>query len=325
MGAFILRRLLGMVFVLVVVSFLVFVIFFVVPGGDPASRMAGKNPTAQNVRNIRDAWGFDQPFYVQYYEMMKKAATGVLPGTHSEYDVLRSFQNQTDVVEQIKRGMPATFSLAIGAGIIWLSFGILVGTIAAVTAGRLSDRGITILALIGISMPVFWLGIVARYLLAEKNTWFPDGEYVALTTSPVQWAYHLILPWFVLAVLFIGFYGRVLRSNILDTINEDYVRTARAKGLKPRTVMRKHVLRNSMIPIVTLFGLDFAAVLGGGAILTETVFDLHGVGQYAAQSVGDLDLPPIMGVTLYGAFFIVLFSAIVDVTYAFLDPRIRPT
>jgi peptide/nickel transport system permease protein len=323
--AFILRRLLGMVLVLFLVSLLVFVIFIVVPGGDPASRMAGKNPTRQNVINIRHKWGFDRPFYVQYYEMMKKAVTGVLPGPHGQYDVLRSFQNQTDVVQQIKRGMPATFSLAIGAGIIWLTFGIIVGTIAAVTAGRLSDRGITILALIGISMPVFWLGIVSRYFLAEKNSWFPDGEYVPLTDSPVQWAYHLILPWFVLAVLFIGFYGRVLRSNILDTINEDYVRTARAKGLGPKTVMRKHVLRNSMIPIVTLFGLDFAAVLGGGAILTETVFDLHGVGQYAAESVGDLDLPPIMGVTLYGAFFIVLFSAIIDVVYAFLDPRIRPT
>ncbi|MDQ3875093.1 MAG: ABC transporter permease [Actinomycetota bacterium] len=324
MGTFILRRLVGMAFVLLLVSLLVFVIFIVVPGGDPASRMAGRNPTRQNVINIRERWGFDEPYYVQYYEMMKKAVTGLLPGDHGQYDVLRSFQNQTDVVERIKRGLPATFSLSIGAGLIWLSFGILVGTIAAVTAGRLSDRTITILALIGISMPVFWLGIVARYFLAEKNQWFPDGEYVALTNSPVQWAYHLILPWFVLAVLFIGFYGRVLRSNILDAINEDYVRTARAKGLAPRRVLIRHVLRNSLIPVVTLFGLDFASVLGGGAILTETVFDLHGVGQYAAQSVGDLDLPPIMGVTLYGAFFIVLFSAIVDLVYAYLDPRIRP-
>ena len=176
-------------------------------------------------------------------------------------------------------------------------------------------------------MPVFWLGIIARYYLAEGGliTFFPDGEYVPLTTNPAQWFWHLILPWCVLAVLFIGFYGRVLRSNILDTINEDYVRTARAKGIDPRRVMGKHVLRNSLIPIVTLFGLDFAAVLGGGAILTETVFDLHGVGQYAAQSIGSFDLPPIMGVTLYGAFFIVFFNALVDFFYAYLDPRIRPT
>jgi peptide/nickel transport system permease protein len=181
--------------------------------------------------------------------------------------------------------------------------------------------------LVGISMPVFWLGIIVRYYLAEGGltTFFPDGEYVSLTGNPAQWLWHLLLPWSVLAVLFIGFYGRVLRSNILDTINEDYVRTARAKGLDPRHVMMKHVLRNSLIPIVTLFGLDFAGVLGGGAILTETVFDLHGVGQYAAQSIGSFDLPPIMGVTLYGAFFIVFFNTIVDFLYAYLDPRIRPT
>ena len=195
--------------------------------------------------------------------------------------------------------------------------------ISAVTAGGVSDRGITVLALIGVSMPVFWLGIILRYFLAEQRSWFPDGGYIPLTTNPAQWFYHLLLPWFTLAVLFIGFYGRVLRSNILDTINDDYVRTARAKGLSPRRVMVKHVLRNSLIPIVTLFGLDFAAVLGGGAILTETVYELHGVGFYARTAIGNLDLPPLMGVTLFGAFFIVMFSTIVDVVYAWLDPRIR--
>ena len=163
----------------------------------------------------------------------------------------------------------------------------------------------------------------SRYFLAEQRSWFPDGGYIPLTTNPAQWFYHLLLPWFTLAVLFIGFYGRVLRSNILDTINDDYVRTARAKGLSPRRVMVKHVLRNSLIPIVTLFGLDFAAVLGGGAILTETVYELHGVGFYARTAIGNLDLPPLMGVTLFGAFFIVMFSTIVDVVYAWLDPRIR--
>jgi peptide/nickel transport system permease protein len=153
----------------------------------------------------------------------------------------------------------------------------------------------------------------------------PDGDYVPLTTNPWQWFIHLLMPWLVLAVLFIGFYGRVLRSNILDTINEDYVRTAKAKGLPYRRVMGKHILRNSLIPIVTMFGLDFAAVLGGSAILTETVFGLQGVGYYAAQSVQSLDLPPIMGVTIYATFFIVIFSVLVDVAYAYLDPRIRPT
>ena len=327
MAVFIARRLIGMVFVLFVVSFLVFGIFILIPGGDPAQRMAGKNPTPENVVNIREKWGFNRPFYVQYVRMMEKAATGMLPGKHGEYDVLRSFQNQTNVAAQIKRGIPITLSLAIGAAVIWMFFGILVGVFAAVTAGRWSDRLITTLALVGVSMPVFVLGITARYFLAEKpaHPLFPDGGYYPLTKDPIQWAYHLILPWFVLAVIFIGFYGRVLRSNMLDSMNEDYVRTARAKGLPPKQVMQKHVLRNSLIPIVTLFGLDFAAVLGGAAILTETVFELHGVGWYAAQSVGDLDLPPIMGVTLYGAFFIVFFSALVDILYAYLDPRIRPT
>jgi len=324
MTAFIMRRLIGMVAVLFAVSVLVFIVFILLPGGDPAERMAGKNPTPENIHNIREKWGFDKPFYVQYARMMQKAANGLTPGPHSEYDILRSFDTRQDVVHEIVKGIPATMSLCIGAAIIWLFFGIVVGVISAVTAGTVSDRLITILALVGISMPVFWLGIVLRYFFAETNTWFPDGGYVPLTTDPAQWFYHLILPWFCLAVLFIGFYGRVLRSNMLDSMGEDYVRTARAKGLPPRAVLQRHVLRNSLIPIVTLFGLDFAAVLGGGAILTETVFDLKGVGWYAAQSVGGLDLPPIMGVTLYGAFFIVFFSAVVDFLYAYLDPRVRP-
>lgn len=315
MAAFVIRRSLGAVIVLAVVSFLTFCIFIIIPGGDPAERMAGKNATDENIANIRETWGFDEPFYTQYANMMKKVFTG---------DLI-SYTTQQDVIAEIKRGLPATLSLAIGAAIIWLFFGVLVGVISAITAGRWSDRAITVLALVGISMPVFWLGILARYYLGPENAGiFPDGQYVPLTENPVEWFYHLILPWFVLAVLFIGFYGRVLRSNILDAINEDYVRTARAKGLNPRRVLIKHVLRNSMIPIVTLFALDFAGVIGGGAILTETVFDLQGVGQYAARSVRTLDLPPIMAVTLIGAFFIVFFNAIVDFLYAYLDPRIRP-
>src|SRR6266545_1984539 len=281
MAAFIVRRAIGAVIVLFFVSVITFLIFIVVPGGDPAERMAGKNATDENIANIRKTWGFDQPVYMQYAKMMQKVFTG---------DLI-SYSTQQNVTQEIKRGLPATFSLAIGAAIIWLSFGIL-----------------------------------ARYYLGpEKLGLFPDGQYVPLTQNPIEWFYHLILPWFVLAVLFIGFYGRVLRSNILDSINEDYVRTARAKGLSPRAVLRRHVLRNSLIPIVTLFALDFAGVLGGGAILTETVFDLNGVGQFAARSVRNLDLPPIMAVTLLGAFFIVTFNALVDFFYAYLDPRIRPS
>jgi peptide/nickel transport system permease protein len=320
MGAFLIRRLVGAVLVCIAVTFIVFIIFILVPGGGAsgtAQRIAGKNATPELIKSVEHTWGFDRPVYVQYWKLMKKMFTNKLV----------SYTSQQNVISQIVQGMPATFSLTIGAGVIWLFFGILVGVISAVTAGRLSDRVITVLALIGISMPVVWLGIITRYYLAEGGitTFFPDGEYVGILSNPFQWFWHLLLPWLVLAVLFIGFYGRVLRGNILDAINEDYVRTAKAKGLSPRRIMVKHVLRTSLIPVITLFGLDFAGVLGGGAILTETVFDLHGVGQYAAQNIASFDLPPIMGVTMYGAFFIVIFSILVDLFYAYLDPRIRPT
>jgi peptide/nickel transport system permease protein len=313
---FLVRRLFGAVLVLVAVSFITYIIFIKIPGGDPAQRIAGRTATDQNIADIREKLHLDDPFYSQYWGMMKSLFTADLV----------SYSSQLNVVDQIKQGIPATFSLCIGAGIIWLSFGILVGVISAMTAGRWSDRAITVLALIGISLPVFWLGLIVRYLFAQGHpfAFMPDGGYVPITDNPWQWFVHLLMPWWVLAVLFIGFYGRVLRGNILDTVNEDYVRTAKAKGLPYKRVMAKHVLRNSLIPIVTLFGLDFAAVLGGSAILTETVFDLKGVGWYAAQSVGDLDLPPIMAVTIYATFFIVIFSVIVDLVYAYLDPRIRP-
>ena len=317
MIAFVIRRLIGALLVLIAVSFITYLIFVKIPGGDPAFRIAGRTTTAQNIEDIRQKLKLDAPFYEQYWAMMKSLFSGSLV----------SYSSQLNVVDQIKAGIPATFSLCIGAAIIWLFFGILVGIISAVTAGRWSDRVITVLALIGISLPVFWLGLMARYFFAQGHpfAFMPDGGYVPFTANPWQWFTHLLMPWWVLAVLFIGFYGRVLRSNILDTINEDYVRTAKAKGLPYKRVMVKHVLRNSLIPIVTLFGLDFAAVIGGSAILTETVFDLKGVGWYAAQAVQDLDLPPIMGVTIYATFFIVLFSVVVDLMYAWLDPRIRPT
>jgi peptide/nickel transport system permease protein len=314
---FLVRRLFGALLVLIAVSFITYLIFVKIPGGDPAFRIAGRTATAQNIEDIRQKLRLDDPFYEQYWAMMKSLFNGTLV----------SYSSQLNVVDQIKSGIPATFSLCIGAAIIWLFFGILVGIISAVTAGRWSDRVITVLALIGISLPVFWLGLITRYFFAQGHpfAFMPDGGYVPFTDNPWQWFVHLLMPWWVLAILFIGFYGRVLRSNILDTINEDYVRTAKAKGLPYQRVLVKHVLRNSLIPIVTLFGLDFAAVIGGSAILTETVFDLKGVGWYAAQAVQDLDLPPIMGVTIYATFFIVLFSVVVDLAYAWLDPRIRPS
>jgi peptide/nickel transport system permease protein len=321
MGVFLIRRFFGMVLVLLAVSLVTYLIFFKIPGGNPAERIAGKVATHANIVAIEHRLGLDHKgfggFFIQWFDMLKQLFTAKLV----------SYYDGTNVVNQIEQGLPATFSLCLGAGIIWLGFGVLVGTISAVSAGRFSDRAITGLALIGISMPVAWLGLILRYVFAEGGltSVFPDSGYVALTSNPAGWLSHLLLPWITLAVLFIGFYGRVLRSNILDTINEDFVRTAKAKGLSTRRILVKHVLRASLIPIVTLFGLDFAAVLGGGAIITETVYTLHGVGYYAYQAIQAQDLPPLMGVTLYGAGFIVVFSTLVDIAYAYLDPRIRLT
>jgi len=195
--------------------------------------------------------------------------------------------------------------------------------LAAVRAGRWLDRALTVLSLIGVSTPVFFLGAMLSFYLGFKAGIFPNGDYVNITTNPVQWLYHMILPWCALSAVFIGVYSRVLRSTILDMVNDDFVRTARAKGLSERQVMVRHVLRNSLIPIVSLWGLDFASVIGGGAILTESVFNLQGVGQYAAQSIQLLDVPPVLVITMFGAFFVVLLGAVVDVVHAWLDPRVR--
>jgi peptide/nickel transport system permease protein len=300
-----------MIGVLLAISILTFLIFTAIP--NPALRLAGRFPTPATLAHINHQWGFDRPVYVRYFLVMKLIFTGQII----------SYTQQVNVVHQIWTYLPVTASLAIGAGIIWLSMGILFGVLSAWRAGRWLDRGLTVLALIGVSMPVFFLGAVMSYYIGFKLGWLPPSDYVPFTQSPYEWFRHLIMPWIALSVLFIGVYSRVLRSTILDTANDDYVRTARAKGLTERQVMGRHVLRNSLIPIVTLFGLDFAAVIGGGAILTETVFNLHGVGQYAAQSVQALDIPPVLVITLFAAFVVVILGAVTDILYAYLDPRIR--
>jgi peptide/nickel transport system permease protein len=310
---FIVRRLISMILVLFAISVLTFFIFMVIPGGDPAVRMAGKSATPTTIEAIRRDWGFDQPVYTQYIKTMQKVFSGDLV----------SYINQRNVIDEIKNDIPRTFSLAIGAAIMWLLISIVVGLYTAVKAGQFSDRFLTVIALIGISMPVFWIGALMNYYIGFKWGILPNGGYVPLTENPWQWFTHLLMPWTALSLLFIGIYSRVLRGNVLDTMNDDYVRTARAKGLSERQVLVRHVLRNSLIPIITLWGLDFGAVLGGGAILTEAVFDIQGVGQYAADSVTQLDVPPVLTVTMFGAFFIVLLNAVVDVVYAYLDPRIR--
>jgi peptide/nickel transport system permease protein len=200
-----------------------------------------------------------------------------------------------------------------------------------VRAGKLTDRMLTVLALIGISMPVFWLGEVANLITLDRwhdtilFSWVPPNGYVPLTQNPWQWFLHLVIPWITLSVLYIGFYARILRADLLEVQSEDFVRTARAKGLSPQRVLIRHMLRNSMITFVSLFGLDFGVLVGGGALLTEVVFGLPGVGKLTYDSLQTLDLPVIMATVIYGAFFITIMSAVVDVVYARLDPRIRPT
>ena len=313
MARFAVRRLIAMISVMFIVSVLTFIMLIKIPGGDPAQRLAGRSATQAEVHQIEDKYGFNKPIYVQYVNTMENIFTG------NAYSYTQGF----NVLDEIKAGLPATLSLAIGAGIFWLLASIAVGTLAAVKAGKWTDRVLTVLSMAGVSFPPFFLGAVLLYFLGYQAGIFPLGGYVKFTDDPWQWFVHLVLPWFTLSVLFIGFYSRVLRSTILDTVNEDYVRTAHAKGLSDRQVLIRHVLRNSLIPIISLWGLDMAQVIGGGAILTETVFNLHGVGQLAAESIGRLDIIPLLAIVLFTAFVVVALNAVIDILYAYLDPRIR--
>ena len=312
MTRFVVRRSLQALIVLALVSVFTFLIFQVIPNGSPAARMAGRTASPAQIAAIARSWGFNRPIYIQYLHMMDKIFTGSVI----------SYSQQINVLDQIKRGLPATISLAAGAGVIWLALGILIGLLSAIRPGRLLDNTLGFLALTSISAPVFVIGAVLLYALAYRTSVLPSGGYVPLTDNPWQWFEHMLLPWVSLSLPFIGFYSRVLRGNILDAKHEDYVRMARAKGLSGRRVLTRHVLRNSLIPIMALWGLDFAGVVGGGAILIESIFDLNGVGQYAAESIKTLDVPPIMVIVMYTAVLVVVVAALVDILYAYLDPRI---
>jgi peptide/nickel transport system permease protein len=313
MVRFVARRVLGMIAVLFAISVVTFAIFNVIPNGDPALRLAGHSATPATVATIRHQYGFDKPVYVQYVRTMQKIFDG---------DLI-SYATQTNVDQEIRHDLGPTLSLAIGAALMWMFIALCLGLYTAMRAGKFSDRFLTVLALTGISMPVFWVGALLSYYLGFKAGIFPNGDYTPLTSNPIQWIYHMILPWTALSILYVGVYSRLVRSSILDAINEDYVRTARAKGLAERRVLVRHVLRNSLIPVISLWGLDFGAVIGGGALVTESVFNLGGVGQYAANSISALDVPPVMALTIFIAFFVVLFNTLVDIVYAWLDPRIR--
>jgi peptide/nickel transport system permease protein len=319
--AFIVRRLIGLVAVLFAISVMVFLIFFATPGVDPSRQLAGRNPTPETVAAIKHEFGLDRSLPVRYALMMKRLFIS---------RDLVSYGNQAlKVVPAITSAAPVTFSLVIGAAILWVVGAIVIGLLMVTFKGTFVDPLLMILALIGISMPVFWLGEVANLITQDRLhdsvfSWVPPLGYTPLTQNPWQWFLHLLIPWLVLSVLYIGFYARVLRANLLEIQSEDYVRTARAKGLSPRRVLLKHMLRTSLITFVSLFGLDFGVLVGGGALLTEVVFGLPGVGQLTYRSLVALDLPVIMATVIYGAFFITIMSALVDILYARLDPRIRP-
>jgi peptide/nickel transport system permease protein len=315
MAWFLLRRLASLVAVLFAITVLTFLIFQAIPDGNPALRLAGRLANPQEVQSISRQWGFEKPIYVQYVKTMGK----VLDGS------VISYTQQVNVEQEIVRDLPPTISLALGAGVIWLVLGVLFGLLSAVYAGRLLDRLLTVLALAGISTPVFLLGALMLYWFGYKWGLLPLGGYVPLTSEPWEWFTHMVMPWTALSIVSIGVYSRVLRANVLDVLGEDYVRTARAKGLSERRVLIRHVLRNSLMGIVTLWGLDFAWVIGGGAILVESVFNLGGVGQYAAQSIARLDVPPVMVITMFVACAVVILSTAVDLAYAVLDPRVRPS
>lgn len=313
MGRFLARRLLSLAAVLFAITVLTFLIFQAIPSGDPALRMAGRTASPQEVQDIRREWGFERPIYVQYLDTMQKILDGSVV----------SYTQQINVEQEIVRDLPPTISLAVGAGVIWLVLGVVVGLLSALHAGRLLDRALGALALVGISTPVFLLGAAMLYYLGYELGLLPLEGYVPLTSDPWGWLTHMLMPWAALSVVSIGVYSRVLRSSLLDTMSEDYVRTARAKGLSERRVLVRHVLRNSLAGILALWGLDFAWVIGGGAILVESVFNLGGVGQYAAQSIERLDVPPVMAITMLVACAVVVTSTIVDVINAALDPRVR--
>ena len=321
MTGFVVRRLASMLFVMFSISVLVFLIFFATPGVDPAARIAGRNADQETLRAVRKDFGLDKPMPVQYALMMKKLFIS---------RDLTSFVNRgAKVIPQVTQAAPVTLSLVLGAAVIWVVVSILMGLLAAVFRGTPIDTILMILGLIGISMPVFWLGEVVNLISQSRFhhtvffSWVPPLGYTPLTESPLGWFKSLLLPWLTLAVLYIGIYARVLRSALVEAQELDYVRTARAKGLTEQRVMLKHALRTSMIAFVSLFGLDFGALVGGGALLTEVVFGLHGVGKLTFDSLQNFDLPVIMATVMYAAFFVVVANAIVDLLYASLDPRVR--
>lgn len=321
MFAVLLQRLAQMVFVMLGISILVFLIFFATPGSDPAARIAGKNAAPETLVAVRHDFGLDRPLPVQYVVMMKKLFV--------TQDLVSFVNRGLRVVPAIVEATPITLSLVFGAALFWVIGGLAVGILAAACRDGLVDRILMILSLTGVAIPVFWLGEMTNLVSQNRLhdtlffSWVPALGYVPLQTDPIGWFKALLLPWLTLSLGFIGIYGRVLRANIVETYQEDFIRTARAKGISETRVLLRHALRMSLVPFVTMFGLDFGALVGGGALVTEVIFGLNGVGKLTYDSLQSLDLPVIMASVMYASFFVVLANAVVDMTYLVLDPRMR--
>jgi peptide/nickel transport system permease protein len=314
-------RLGQMILVMFGISVIAFLIFFATPGADPSARIAGRNASQATLAQVRHDFGLDRPLPVQYALMMSRLFIA---------QDLTSFVNRgQQVVPTVFRAIPVTLSLVLGAAVLWVLGGLIVGVVAVATRGTVIDRGLMMLSLIGVSMPVFWLGEVANLITQSRwhdtwaFSWVPPLGYVPLTVDPWGWFKALVIPWLTLAILYIGLYGRVLRASIIESLQEDFIRTARAKGIGERRVLLHHGLRTSLVAFVTLFGLDFGALVGGGALLTEVVFGLQGVGKLTYTALQTLDLPMIMATVIYASFFVVMANFLVDVAFIFIDPRAR--
>jgi len=332
--AFIIRRLIATVFLLIIVSMITFAIFFLVPrlAGqttyDLAAQYVGRSPSPAAVHAIEQQLGLDVPLPVQYGRFL----SGIVFGRHFDSGTTRaycpppcfgySFKNQQPVWPLMVTALPVTVSLAIGAAILWLIGGVTIGVISALKRGTLFDRFSMGLALAGVSLPIFFTGLLSLTLFSYKWPIFPNVHFVPFTQNPFLWARNLVLPWVTLAFLYAALYARLTRAGMLETMSEDYIRTARAKGLPERTVIVKHGLRAALTPIITIFGMDLGALLGG-AVLTEVTFSLPGLGQFTILAINTQDLPEILGVTMLAAFFIVIANLVVDVLYAVVDPRVR--
>ncbi|SDD37327.1 ABC transporter permease [Glycomyces harbinensis] len=324
---FLVNRLLGMAVVLFLVCVFTYVIFFVL-SPDPAVQICGKNCTPEAIDRIRANLGLDQPFWSQFWTFLTGLFAGRTYGTGANLiDCAApclgySFQSSQPVTEMILQRLPVSATVAIGAAVLWLLAGVSAGLVSAVREGRFTDRFITGLTLTGMSIPNYVLGLSLQFLLVVTLGWLPFPHAVAFGDDPVQWFANFLMPWIVLSIGAAAVYTRLTRANVIETLQENYVRTARAKGLRPGLVWRRHALRPALTPIVTIFGMDFAGLLGG-ALITETVFGLNGVGKLAADSITKNDQPVIMGVTLLAAFLVVVGNMIVDLLYTTIDPRVR--